>query len=162
MQCRRMEGETRGAPDFGSLLRHYRLSLGLSQSTLAERAGLSLYGISALERGYRRSPQRATLALLADALSLDRIQRQAFENAAVRPSLPRDRSQRSVSRSRRPKSGTVSLPLAVTSFVGRERELEQILALLREHQLVTVTGPGGVGKTQTALQAAMAESESVN
>ena len=53
-----------------------------------------------------------------------------------------------------------TLPLALTSFVGREAELHRIRALLRKHRLVTVTGAGGVGKTQTALQAAIERSES--
>jgi len=49
-----------------------------------------------------------------------------------------------------------NLPAQVTSFVGRERELEQILALLTddETRLVTLTGPGGSGKSRLAQQAA--------
>jgi predicted ATPase/DNA-binding SARP family transcriptional activator len=47
-----------------------------------------------------------------------------------------------------------NLPVRVTSFVGRERELGQLTALLAEHRLVTLTGPGGAGKTSLALQAA--------
>ena len=58
--------------DFGALLRRYRLAAGLTQEALAERAGVSLDGISALERGYRRSPHRDTLALLAGALRTQR------------------------------------------------------------------------------------------
>ena len=52
-----------------------------------------------------------------------------------------------------------ALPLALTSFVGREAELDEIAALVREHRLVTLTGAGGIGKTQTALQVATALSE---
>ena len=47
-----------------------------------------------------------------------------------------------------------NLPLQVTSFIGRARELEQITAALGEARVVTLTGPGGVGKTRLALQAA--------
>ena len=48
-----------------------------------------------------------------------------------------------------------NLPPQPTPLVGRERELGELLAALREHpRLVTVTGPGGVGKTRLALQAA--------
>jgi predicted ATPase/class 3 adenylate cyclase len=47
-----------------------------------------------------------------------------------------------------------NLPLQVTSFIGRARELEQIAAALGEARLVTLTGPGGVGKTRLALQVA--------
>jgi predicted ATPase/class 3 adenylate cyclase len=47
-----------------------------------------------------------------------------------------------------------NLPVPVSSFVGRERELEQTEAALDQARLVTLTGPGGVGKTRLALQAA--------
>jgi predicted ATPase/DNA-binding CsgD family transcriptional regulator len=46
------------------------------------------------------------------------------------------------------------LPAEVTSFVGRQSELGQLAALLGVARLVTVTGPGGVGKTRLALRAA--------
>ena len=46
------------------------------------------------------------------------------------------------------------LPAEVTSFVGRQAELGQLAALLGVARLVTVTGPGGVGKTRLALRAA--------
>jgi predicted ATPase/DNA-binding CsgD family transcriptional regulator len=46
------------------------------------------------------------------------------------------------------------LPLEVTAFVGRQRELAELAGLLRTARLVTVTGPGGVGKTRIALRAA--------
>jgi predicted ATPase/class 3 adenylate cyclase len=47
-----------------------------------------------------------------------------------------------------------NLPLQVSSFIGRERELEQTAAALDQARVVTLTGPGGVGKTRLALQAA--------
>ena len=48
--------------------------------------------------------------------------------------------------------GTSNLPIALTSFVGRGAEFDEVTALLREHRLVTVTGAGGIGKTRMALQ----------
>ena len=48
----------------------------------------------------------------------------------------------------------VSLPPQVTSFVGREREVAELKALLREQRLVTLTGPGGTGKTRLSLKVA--------
>jgi predicted ATPase/class 3 adenylate cyclase len=47
-----------------------------------------------------------------------------------------------------------NLPIQLTSFVGRERELAEIVTLLAAHRLVTLTGAGGCGKTRLALQAA--------
>ena len=45
-----------------------------------------------------------------------------------------------------------NLPLPATSFVGREHELGELVALVRAHRLVTLTGVGGVGKTRLALR----------
>ena len=45
-----------------------------------------------------------------------------------------------------------NLPVQATPIVGRERELEETLALIRSYRLVTLTGPGGSGKTRLALQ----------
>jgi predicted ATPase/class 3 adenylate cyclase len=47
-----------------------------------------------------------------------------------------------------------NLPGQLTGFVGRERELAEVAGLLGAQRLVTLTGPGGVGKTRLALQAA--------
>jgi predicted ATPase len=47
-----------------------------------------------------------------------------------------------------------NLPVQPTALVGRERELGEVLELLRSHRLVTLTGTGGSGKTRLALQAA--------
>jgi predicted ATPase len=47
-----------------------------------------------------------------------------------------------------------NLPLQLTSFLGREREVAEVLELLASHRLVTLTGPGGTGKTRLGLQVA--------
>ncbi len=49
-----------------------------------------------------------------------------------------------------------NLPEQLTTFIGRERELHEIRALLSTARIVTLTGPGGVGKTRLALQLAAA------
>jgi predicted ATPase/DNA-binding CsgD family transcriptional regulator len=51
------------------------------------------------------------------------------------------------------------LPVEVTGFVGRRRELAELDALLRGARLVTVCGPGGVGKTRAALRAVAAAAQ---
>ena len=71
-----------GSSAFGAVLRRHRLAAGLSQEALAERARMSTHGISALERGYRRTPQRKTLALLAGALALNGDEHAQFQLAA--------------------------------------------------------------------------------
>jgi predicted ATPase/DNA-binding SARP family transcriptional activator len=47
-----------------------------------------------------------------------------------------------------------NIPPQLTSFVGRRRELAEVVRLARRHRLLTLTGPGGTGKTRLALQAA--------
>jgi non-specific serine/threonine protein kinase len=49
--------------------------------------------------------------------------------------------------------GKHNLPVQLTSFIGREKEIEEIRSLLNEHRLVTITGAGGCGKTRLAIQA---------
>jgi predicted ATPase len=56
-----------------------------------------------------------------------------------------------------PRQHTVAasnLPARLTSFIGRGRQLEQVRELVGEHRLVTLTGPGGVGKTSLAIEVA--------
>jgi predicted ATPase/class 3 adenylate cyclase len=69
---------------FGELLTRYRRAADLTQEALAERAGLSVHGISALERGVNRTPQRETVRRVAQALGLAGPERAMLE-AAARP-----------------------------------------------------------------------------
>ncbi|MEU1998062.1 ATP-binding protein [Nocardia gamkensis] len=61
---------------------------------------------------------------------------------------------------RRPTRGVGNLPSAVTSFVGRQREIREVRALLATARLVTLTGVGGVGKTRLATEVAAASGRS--
>ena len=51
----------------------------------------------------------------------------------------------------KPKS---NLPAPITSFVGRKQEIHEICDLMGQHRLLTLTGPGGVGKTRLAIACA--------
>ncbi|MBX3644781.1 MAG: winged helix-turn-helix domain-containing protein [Rubrivivax sp.] len=53
-----------------------------------------------------------------------------------------------------PAAARHNLPAAATSFVGRTAEIAQITGLLQTHRLVSLLGPGGIGKTRLALQVA--------
>jgi non-specific serine/threonine protein kinase len=130
---------------FGVLLRGHRRAAGLTQEALAERAGLSRRGLQHLEAGDAR-PYPATLDALAAALALGPADR-ARLRAAGRASAPPPAG---------PAAGPTNLPLPLTSFVGRERELAAIEELVAAHRMVTLTGPGGVGKTRLALEVARA------
>ena len=135
-----------GSASFGVTLRRLRIAAALSQEELASRAGLSLRGVSDLERGERRAPHLATVRLLADALALGPEDRQALL-AASRPSASSETPSP-------PTPGAARLPRPMTPLIGRERELAELSALLEQHAtcLVTVTGPGGSGKTRLALE----------
>ena len=132
---------------FGTVLRQLRTAAALSQEALAERAGLSLRGISDLERGVRRTPYLATVGLLADALDLSPEDRQALLAAARPVTQPETPST--------PLTEDAPLPVPPTTLIGREEELADLTALLRKSatRLVTMTGPGGSGKTRLALEA---------
>ncbi|MCA9864373.1 MAG: helix-turn-helix transcriptional regulator, partial [Thermomicrobiales bacterium] len=67
---------------FGDLLRARRLAGGLTQAELAERAGLSVRGLSDLERGARGRPQRETVQRLLAALAVTPEERAALLLAA--------------------------------------------------------------------------------
>lgn len=73
---------------FGPMLRRFRKIAELTQEELAERAHLSVRGISDLERGARHSPRLDTLALLVDALELVGAARAEFEAAARSADVP--------------------------------------------------------------------------
>lgn len=52
------------------------------------------------------------------------------------------------------KESSSNIPVPLTSFIGREKELKEIAKQLSSSRLVTLTGPGGVGKTRLAIQTA--------
>ncbi len=132
---------------FAALLRRYRLEAGLTQEELAERAGLSANGLSALERGSRQKPHRATVDLLAQALSLAPAD-SASLSAAARGVF----EQASAPTTTTPASVSLGAALAAP-LIGRAEELERIRSLLdsvqteRGHFLL-LTGELGVGKTR--------------
>jgi transcriptional regulator with XRE-family HTH domain len=134
---------------FGDLLRRYRLAAGLTQEELAARAALSARGIHSLETGQRHMPRRATLHQLADALGLTAAERAAWEAAARRSPLPAHAAAPRAAR-------RTNVPLAPTPLVGREQEMETLQRMLLDPtvRLLTLTGPGGAGKTRLALEVA--------
>ncbi|MFL5759564.1 MAG: ATP-binding protein [Thermomicrobiales bacterium] len=134
-------------PSFGQMLRTLRSAAGLTQPDLAERANLSVRGISDLERGARTQPHFDTVRMLADALNLDPATREAFIRAARSPEVTVAPVAQRVP--------TGDLPLQLTPFVGREREISEIDRLIQDDiRLITLIGTGGVGKTRLALQLA--------
>jgi predicted ATPase/DNA-binding XRE family transcriptional regulator len=139
---------TPSRPAFGSLLRSLRIEAKLSQETLAERARVSVAAVSALERGVRSAPQRQTLDLLIEALGLEGAELSSFVAAAIASTKLRVRGKSGASVSPTP------LPHVPTSFVGRERERDEIAELVVPGRCITLWGSGGIGKTRLALETA--------
>src|SRR5947209_7151017 len=77
--------EEKHGTSFGAVLSRYRAAVGLSQEELAERAGLSVRGVSDLERGARTRPHATTVHQLAEALRLPTDDRALLEEAARQP-----------------------------------------------------------------------------
>jgi non-specific serine/threonine protein kinase len=128
-------------PSFGQLLKQQRLLSGLTQEMLAESSGLGIRSIQGLERG-ETQPRRETLRRLAGALQLSAAQINELETAGH--PLPRHRHA----------SANHNLPVQLTTFIGRERELVELAERFRSTHLLTLTGTGGCGKTRLALELA--------
>lgn len=162
-EIRGCEMETEEPQAFSGLVRAFRKRAGLTQEELAARAGLSLDAVGLLERGERRRPQRETIRLLAAALGLSDAERTRFAAVARAPgpeqppALPTPAAPLPSVAPPTPHT----LPAPVTSLVGRVRAVADVIALLRrpDARLVSLTGPGGVGKTRLALAVAAGYAE---
>lgn len=127
---------------FGRLLKDEREAVGLSVADLAARCGVAPRTIEYLEAGHTQLPHQATRERLARGLSLvGPARRRLIEGPYVATPIPHN------------------LPHALTTFVARTREQDDLLRLLngraRRH-LITLCGPGGIGKSRLALTVATA------
>ena len=138
-----------GAPrSFAAQLKALREAAGFTQEELATIAGLSVHAVSALERGERRRPHVETVRALSAALDLTGPTRDALLVSARAPA--RNTAVDELS--------SVPLPLALTALLGRDAEVLTLRLWLADPdaRLITLTGPGGVGKTRLALEMARA------
>jgi predicted ATPase/DNA-binding XRE family transcriptional regulator len=138
-----------GAPrSFGAQLKAFREAAGFTQEELATISGLSVHAVSALERGQRRKPHVETLRALSAALDLSNASRDALL-AEARASANNATADALTS---------ALLPLSLTAFHGRDADVQTLRRWLAEPgaRLITLTGPGGCGKTRLALEVARA------
>jgi len=131
-------------------LRVRRRALRLTQAELAERLAVSANTVARWERGELRvgHPRQVARTLVR----LERSQRgvgdgSGGQRAGRRPQHAAERPQYAMLG--RPRH---NLPVELSSFVGREVELTRLADRLGTARLLTLVGPGGVGKTRLALQ----------
>ena len=133
---------------FGALLRAYRRAAGLSQVELAALAQMGDRQIRNLENGSARSPHRTNVRLLVDALQLP---------ADAKANLLRAARPVANTPPVAPTAGLLANPTAPVPapvpLIGRDRDLTHIRMLVSDptKRLLTLTGPGGVGKTALAV-----------
>ena len=138
-----------GAPgSFGAQLKALREAAGFTQEELATIAGLSVHAVSALERGERRRPHVETVRALSAALDLTGATRDEFVGSARAP----------IHNTAVDELSGGPLPVPLTPLLGRETDMEILRQWLAgsEVRLITLIGPGGVGKTRLALELAHA------
>jgi predicted ATPase/transcriptional regulator with XRE-family HTH domain/Tfp pilus assembly protein PilF len=146
---------------FSEWIKRRRHELDLTQEQLAKRACCSVYAIRKIEMGERR-PSRQLAGLLAQALEIPVEDQSTFIKVArgelnlERLAVPVQTPATQAVSTGPPGSMSGSLPRALTPFIGREHELAALGHLLGdpECRLLTIDGPGGIGKTRLAVEAA--------
>src|SRR5512144_2742673 len=133
---------------FGAQLKALREAASFTQEELATIAGLSVHAVSALERGQRRRPHVDTVRALSAALDLTGATRDALFESARAPA--QDTAVDELSDG--------SLPMPLTVLLGRDGDVQTLRQWLADPaaRLITLIGPGGVGKTRLALEIARA------
>src|SRR5947199_1917637 len=137
-------------------IKRMRKALDLTQEALAQCVGCSVMTIRKIEAGDRR-PSTQLAERLAECLRIAPSQRVLFlkEVRTCVPGAPLLDPTRPVPLL------PYHLPTLPTALIGREQEMAQITTLLQQEEvrLVTITGPGGIGKTYLALKVAETQLE---
>lgn len=154
-------------PSLGYWIRRRRKSLDFTQEQLAQQVGCAVATIKKIEVDVRR-PSRPMAERIADCLQIPVQERAAFLKVArAELSLHRLENQLSWESTVRVVSPALNspaaqqpnnLPISLNRLIGREKETRQLQSLLLrpDVRLVTMIGPGGIGKTRLALQVAHA------
>jgi transcriptional regulator with XRE-family HTH domain len=139
---------------FGEWLRRQRTVRGLTREEFAKRVGCSVAMLRKIEDGERR-PSTQIAELIANCLDVPLEQRSTFVRVA-RGELGMGRLllESNPVVTGHDLSPKTNLPIFPTPLIGRERELKELGLLLRDPQcrLLTLVGPGGIGKTRLAIE----------
>jgi predicted ATPase/transcriptional regulator with XRE-family HTH domain len=144
---------------FGYWIKRRRKALDITQEELAQRVGCSVSTIVKIEADERR-PSRQMAELFARHLDIPTDQHDLFLKVARQDkridrlsSIPALEDLAPSAPFQQPQS---KLPIFPTSFVGRKHEIDVLVNTLLDPacRLVTLTGPGGIGKTRFAVEAA--------
>jgi predicted ATPase/DNA-binding NarL/FixJ family response regulator/DNA-binding XRE family transcriptional regulator len=143
-----------GPPEaFAARLRLLRAQLGLSQEQLARRLSVSFATVNRWETGRSRPSARARRAIAELEASASQAQQPAQEQEQAGKQQATGEQQ--PARGQQPTADrTAQLPIAQSSFVGREHEMAALSELFTRSRLINLTGPGGVGKTRLAIEVA--------
>src|SRR5205085_4677017 len=140
---------------FGDWLRRQRRALDLSREKLARQVGCSAITLRKLESEERR-PSPLMAERLAEVLDIVRDDRPSFLQFARGNPFAAPDDVLGPPAAKRYRAPLHNLPLQLTSFIGREQVLAAIGQLLHANRLLTLSGPGGSGKTRLALQTSAA------
>ena len=132
---------------FGEWLRKQRRAMDLSRQQLADQAGCAEITLRRIEGGTLK-PSKELATSLLEKVGIPKNELDLWVKFARGASeIP---SQEIKTEVRRIKT---NLPAALTSFIGREKELADVAGLLSKHRLVMLIGTGGVGKTRLSIKA---------
>ena len=148
-----MDPSTTAERTFGDWLRQRRRALDLTQEELARQVGCSIITLRKLEAEERR-PSKPMSERLADVLNVPPSERAEFLRFARGDPFAGPRTSPAANETTAPQPARHNLPLQLTSFIGREKEISEVGQLLARARLVTLTGTGGAGKTRLALEVA--------
>ena len=156
------------SPDsFGCWLEKRRKALDLTREELAQRIGCSISSLRKIESDERR-PSKQLAELLANALEIRMEERSAFLRIA-RGELAIERMNSShplpdLSLHQSSHTLSNSIPISSTPLIGRESELAALCQMLGDPQcrLITLVGPGGIGKTRLATEIASKQCDRFN
>ncbi len=139
---------------FGEWLRQQRNQLKLTREQFAERVGCSVALLRKIEDGERR-PSTQIAELMANGLNIPPAERSTFVKVA-RGELNLERLSPVLKPAATSKTHRTNLPVLPTPVIGRQHEVEELSQLLCDLQcrLLTLVGPGGIGKTRLAIETA--------